>query len=266
MWSRSQCRESRRQPGKTQWASRRITCSRMASGGSCWSTDQVWSRSSTGRTLMTPPVSANRASHRVSRSVVAAPSFSMVAAPVSPVRSATRSSGVRWTKRWVVAAAAMRGSGVLASGHQVEGVLGVGQDPCRAGAAYVEWVGVAELTEVVGDPGDALVEQLGVGGVQGHQHVSGGRRAAGLDPDSALLEGACFVVGGAVGVEVEPGLVDQCGGVDLADPLGGGRDHPVGVVGGLEGEVVGLTGDRAGPPDRHAAGADVVPQAGQPVA
>ena len=70
---------------------------------------------------------------------MAAPSFSMVAAPVSPVRSATRSSGVRWTKRWVLPPRPCVATGVLASGHQVEGVLGIGQDPCRAGAAYVEW-------------------------------------------------------------------------------------------------------------------------------
>ena len=41
MWSRSQARESRPQPGNTQWASRRTTASRIASGGSCWSTASV---------------------------------------------------------------------------------------------------------------------------------------------------------------------------------------------------------------------------------
>ena len=86
-------------------------------------------------------------------------------------------------------------------------MLGVGEDPDRAGPADVEGLGVAELVEVGGDPADGLVEELGVGGVQGHQHVGGGRGAAVAEPDAALGEGFFFVGDGAVGVEVEPGLL-----------------------------------------------------------
>ena len=92
---------------------------------------------------------------------------------------------------------------------QVEGVLGVGEDPDGASPADVESLGVAELFEVGGDPADGLVEELGVGGVQGHHHVGGGRGAAVAQPDTALGEGLLFVGDGAVGVEVEPGLLHQ---------------------------------------------------------
>ena len=82
MWSRSQARESRRQPGKTQWASRRTTVSRIAGGGSCWSTASSELRSRTGRRVILVPAAANRVSQSVSSWVVAAPSFSIEAAPV----------------------------------------------------------------------------------------------------------------------------------------------------------------------------------------
>ena len=70
------------------------------------------------------------------------------------------------------------GRGCVASGHEVEGVLGVGEDPDRPCPPDVELVGVAELAEFAGDATDGLVEQQGVGGVQGHHDVGGGGVAA----------------------------------------------------------------------------------------
>ena len=46
-------------------------------------------------------------------------------------------------------------------------------------------------------------------------------------PDTALGEGFLLVGEGAVGVEVQPGLLDQPGGLDLTDPARGGGDQPV---------------------------------------
>ena len=57
-------------------------------------------------------------------------------------------------------------------------MLGVGEDPDRPGAAYVEGLGVAEVLQVAGEAAHGLVEQQRVGGVQRHQHVGGGRGAA----------------------------------------------------------------------------------------
>ena len=73
----------------------------------------------------------------------------------------------------------------VAAGQQVQGVLGVGEDPDRRGAADVEVIGVAERLELAGDAGDGLVEERGVGGVQGHEHVGGGGADRVLDPDAA---------------------------------------------------------------------------------
>ncbi len=157
------------------------------------------------------------------------------------------------------------GGGVVAAGHEVQGVLGVGQDADGAGAADVEGVAVAEVAEVGGDPTHGGVEQQRVGGVQGHPDVGGRWCAAGAQPHSAAGEGFVFVGGGAVGVVVEAGFVDQAGGVDLVDPLRGGRDQPVGEPDGVQGQVVGLAGDLPGPPHRDPAGSDVVPEPGEAV-
>ena len=75
--------------------------------------------------------------------------------------------------------ASTRGCGCcVAAGHEVEGVLGVGEDPDRSCPPDVERVGVAELREFAGDAADGLVEEQGVGGVQGHHDVGGGGVAA----------------------------------------------------------------------------------------
>ena len=102
-------------------------------------------------------------------------------------------------------------------------MLGVGEDPDGAGAADVEVVGVAERAEVGGDAGDGLVEQQGVGGVQGHDDVGGGGLPLWLSQTPRLVRASFFVGDGAVGVEVEPGFLDQPGGVDLADLVAGWR-------------------------------------------
>ena len=218
MWSRSQARESRRQPGKTQWPSRRTTSSRIAAGGSCWSTAWSLARSRTGRTMSLPPALAWRVSQPVRRSVVAAPSFSIATAPVP-----SRSSGVRWRNRFM-APAPGGGCGAVAAGHEVEGVLGVGEDPDCTCPADVDGVSVAEFLEVSGDAADGLVEQQGVGGVEGHDHVGGGGVAAVLDPDTTAGEFVFLVGDGTVGVEVEPRFLDQTSGVDLTDLVrSGGR-------------------------------------------
>ncbi len=144
-------------------------------------------------------------------------------------------------------------------------MLGVGEDPDGVGSADIEGLGVAELLEVGGDPGEGLVEQQGVGGVQGHRDVGGGRRAGVAQPDAALGEGFLLVGEGAVGVEVEPGLLHQPGGLDLTDPGRGGGDQPVREQGSLDAEVGGLPGDQPGPPHRDLSGLDQVPQPRQPV-
>ncbi len=75
-----------------------------------------------------------------------------------------------------------------------------------------------------------------------------------------------FLVGdGAVGVEVEPGFLDQPGGVDQADLRGGRSDEPVRERDRLDREVVGLAGDRAGSPHRDGSAFDEVEEAGESV-
>ena len=85
------------------------------------------------------------------------------------------------------------------------------------------------------------------------------------EPDAALGEGFVLVGGGAVGVEVEPGLLNESFGVDLADPGRGGGDQPVGEQGGLDAEVDRVPGDLACPPHRNTADPDQVPQPREPV-
>ena len=144
-------------------------------------------------------------------------------------------------------------------------MLGVGEDPDRACAADLEVLGVAELLEVAGDPGDGLVEEQRVGGVQGHRDVGGGRGAAVAQPDAALGEGFFLVGEGAVGVEVQPGFLDQPGGLDLTDPTRGGGDQPVREQRRLHGEVGGLPGDQPGPPHRDLTGQHPLPESREPV-
>ena len=69
-------RASRPHQGKTQCRSRRITCSRIHGGGSCWSTASVWLRSRTGWILALESFSQARM-----RSRVAGPSFSTSPTP-----------------------------------------------------------------------------------------------------------------------------------------------------------------------------------------
>ena len=144
-------------------------------------------------------------------------------------------------------------------------MLGVGEDPDRAGAADLEGLGVAEVVEVAGDPGEGLVEEPRVGGVQGHHHIGGGRcTGAVAQPDTAPGEGLLLLGETTVGVEVQPGLLDQPGGLDLTDPGGGGGDQPVREQRGLDAQVGGLPGDQPGPPHRHRTGDHPVPQPGEP--
>jgi len=83
------------------------------------------------------------------------PSPSPVALPVSPG----------------VAGFAAVGTGI---GQEVQGFLGVGEDPDGACSADVEGVGVAECAEGGGDCGDGVVEREGVGGVGDDGHGGGG--------------------------------------------------------------------------------------------
>ena len=159
----------------------------------------------------------------------------------------------------------MVGGGAFEAVEEVDGVLRVGEDPHRPGAADVEVLGVAEGGELGGDDGDGSVEGHRVGGVQGHVHVGGGGVAAVLDPDPAAGEFVFLVGDGAVGVEVEPGLLDESFGVDEPDLVRDCGDEPVGVGDRLAREVVGLPGDRPGPPHRHPARDHEVPQAGEAV-
>ena len=66
----------------------------------------------------------------------------------------------------------------VAAGQEVEGVLGVGEDPDSPGPAHIQLVRVTQGTEFVGEAADGLVEQQRVGGVQGHHEVGGGGVAA----------------------------------------------------------------------------------------
>ena len=100
---------------------------------------------------------------------------------------------------------------MLAAGHQVQGVLGVGEDPHGAGSALVEGVGVAEGVQVGRDPGQGLVEELCVGGLQGHGDLGGRRGGAVAQPHPAPGQGLLFIGHGAVGVEEQPCLRDQAG-------------------------------------------------------
>ena len=84
-------------------------------------------------------------------------------------------------------------------------------------------------------------------------------------PHTPLGLGVLFVGEGAVGVEVEPGLLDQPGGVDGADLVRGGCDQPVREQRRLEAEVAGVLGHHPGPPGGHPPRTGQVPQPGQPV-
>lgn len=64
------------------------------------------------------------------------------------------------------------------AGEQVEGALGVGEDPDRAGAAHLERVVVAQTLQRAGAAGDGRVERRGVGGVEAHRDVGRGRRVS----------------------------------------------------------------------------------------
>ena len=163
------------------------------------------------------------------------------------------------------AAAATRAGGAVAPRHQVQRVLGVGEDPHRAGPADVEGVAVTELTQVRGHPSHALVEEVGVGGVQGHPHLGGRRRRAGAQPHPPLGQGLVLVGDRPVGVEVEPRFLDQSSGVDGPDLVRGGGDQPVGEPGGVQGQVAGLPGDQPGPPGRDGQVLDQRPESGQAV-
>ncbi len=192
---------------------------------------------------------------------MAAPSFSIATAPVA---CGSRSVGgeVDVEVRGSTGGARL---GAFYAGEEVEGVLGVGEDPDGSGSADVEGVGVAEGAELAGDAAEGLVEELGVGGVQGHEHIGGRGGSAGVVPDASFGELVAFFFGSPVGVEPEPGFVDEPGGVDLAD-LGWGRgDESVGERDGLDGEVVGLPGDGPGQPDRHQPGDHEGPEAGESV-
>ena len=75
-----------------------------------------------------------------------------------------------------------------------------------------------------------------------------------------------FLVGdGAVGVEVQPGFLDEPGGVDQPDLRGRRADEPVRERDCLHRQVVGLAGDRAGSPHRDGSSFDEVEQAGESV-
>jgi hypothetical protein len=148
---------------------------------------------------------------------------------------------------------------------------GSARTPDGAGAADLQGIVVAEPGEPVGHRGHRGVERLGVGGVQAHRDVGGGRGGAGPQPDLACRECLVFIVHGAVGIVVEPGLGDQ--GLDPAagqvsgpaTPSGPRGDLAVGVAGGHRGQVVGGPGGLAGHRDRDGQVADHRPQPGQPV-
>jgi hypothetical protein len=124
------------------------------------------------------------------------------------------------------------------------------------GSADIEGLGVPEVLEVADDPGDGLVEEQGVGGVQSHRDVGGRRTAVVVEPDAALGEGFLLLGDGAVGVEVEPGLLHESGGLHLTDLGRCGGDQPVREQRCLDAEVNGLPGDQPGPPDWDLSGPD----------
>jgi hypothetical protein len=149
--------------------------------------------------------------------------------------------------------------------EQVERALRVGEDADGAGAAYVEGVVVTQPAQGGGTSADSSVERLGVVGVEPHVDVGGqrGRAVQQLDlPGRECLE---LVVEGAVGIVVQPGLVDQALRTHLTDARGIRCDQPVGVGSGDEGEVASVTGDVAGEVDRDPPGDDMGEEPRQPV-
>ncbi|WP_211249388.1 hypothetical protein [Nocardioides aequoreus] len=147
-------------------------------------------------------------------------------------------------------------------------MLRVGQHPDRLGAAYVEDICVTELLELAGQPPDGLVERQRVRGVEGQVDVGHPRGAAvALQPHPTARGSGFFVGVGAVGVGVEPGLVDQPGrtrGRQLVEPVRHRAEEPVGVQCGIQTQVSGLTRDRAGPPHRDPPRTHQLPQPRQP--
>ena len=157
------------------------------------------------------------------------------------------------------------GCGVGVAVEEVEGVLGVGEDPDCPGSACVDRSGVAEGVQLGGQDGDGLVEREGVGGVERHHHIGGGGVVAVLDPDPASGELVFLISDGAVGVVVQPGFLNQLNGVDLVDLVRCRGDEPVGERDRLGRQVVGLVGDGPGDPDRHHPGPGEVEQAREAV-
>jgi hypothetical protein len=127
----------------------------------------------------------------------------------------------------------------VGTGEEVEGALRVGQDAGGAGTSYLERVGVAQGLQGPRTAGDRGVERLGVGGVESHRDLGGGGSGAPSEDDLAGSEGTLLIVDGAVGVVVEPRLVDE---VLDALPREPGRvvagQEPVGVRCRLGGQIV----------------------------
>jgi len=121
--------------------------------------------------------------------------------------------------------------------QEVQGTLRVGQDPDRLGPAYIQVVVVAQGLERFGGLGQGLVERVGIGGVQGHVDVGGGRGVPGPQLHLAVRECLLFVVDGAVGVVVEPRLVDKHPDPGTGQPGRVAGEKPVGRAGGLHRQI-----------------------------
>ena len=88
-------------------------------------------------------------------------------------------------------------------------MLWVGEGPDRVRSADIEGPGLTQDLEVARNPGDGLVEEEGVGSVQGHHHIRGRRTCAVTQPHTPAGEGHLLVGDGAVRVEVQPRLVNE---------------------------------------------------------
>ncbi len=122
------------------------------------------------------------------------------------------------------------GGGV--GGEEVEGLLGLGQDPDRVRTTYVEVARVAECADPVGQHPDGGVERDQVGLVEDQPRLPGAGGTAAVTT-LHLPRAQCPVVVGdrAVRIGVEPGLVDEHTDAVRIEPARLPRQEPVRMPG-----------------------------------
>ena len=259
MWSRSQSRASRPHQGKTQCRSRRITCSRIHGGGSCWSTASVRFRSSTGwmvalESLQPGPDQVegggaellDLTDGRVAAEVGGEVGQGDVHVEVGLHRSPRHRAAVR---------------GLVG---EVEGALASGDDAEGLGLAGLVVVGVAEPAELLGDVADQRGGRRSgpaVSPAASSQEVPAKSPGRGWVRVTWCCDSAGLLLLGLL-LRREPGRGEGDQPLDgrEPEPVDAGGELLVHPPGRLEGQGAGVGGDPAGLVRRDLAGLDLRPQ------